>query len=306
MRILLQSLLAARSEVSSIILLVVGDSPLWDRESTPRSASTRLPPPPYRHPFDTILLFCPMDLCIGCASSISTTSTTQLPTTPCCNRKICLRCDATNPRLKTYNPCLSCFGAADVVTSAPETNKRALKVGGVDPDDVFVVGGEDEDEDDDDDETPPPPMYNELENATHTAEAEFATTNILAPEVLVPSSDLGEGSAYSKSEYWIKPKDTLSGIALKYGVDVSPFHCAVLTINSQSSTPQGPYSLQTQRTPSINIIDHTTPLTHSDHSHPTSFGSPTRITSATRRQGTARTEGEGAGSQTSPVRHQRS
>ncbi len=161
-----------------------------------------------------------MDLCIGCANSISATSSAELSTTPCCNRKICSRCDATNPRLKTYNPCLSCFRAVDVVTSAPETNKKALKVGDVDPDEVFVVGGDDEDDDD----QAPPPTYNELESATQVAEAGFASANILAPEVQASGTESGAGAqaaAYSNSEYWIKPKDTLSGIALRYGVDVS-------------------------------------------------------------------------------------
>ncbi|KAG8872820.1 hypothetical protein FRB98_009345 [Tulasnella sp. 332] len=158
-----------------------------------------------------------MDLCIGCASSIPASSSTKVPVTPCCKRLICQRCDAGNPRLKTYNPCLSCFGGVAVVNAAPEMNRTALKVGEVEADDVFVVG------DDGDDDSEPGergsddlPGYAALDGPPIQAEAAIEES-MVAP--VVETNNTAAPAGYSKSEYWIKPRDSLMGISLKYGVD---------------------------------------------------------------------------------------
>ncbi|KAG9005114.1 hypothetical protein FRB93_009984 [Tulasnella sp. JGI-2019a] len=165
-----------------------------------------------------------MDLCIGCASSIPASSSTKVPVTLCCNRLICLRCDAGNPRLKTYNPCLSCFGGVGVVNAAPEMNRTALKVGEVEADDVFVVGNDGDDDSDPDEGQVGPddlPKYTERAGSIAAAVQDTSEEPGTPPSVPNPHQPVSQSApaGYSKTEYWIKPRDTLMGIALRYGVD---------------------------------------------------------------------------------------
>lgn len=108
------------------------------------------------------------------------------------------------------------------MTTAPEANRKALKVGHVEADDVFVVGDDGEDGSGDDDGTTGLSEYAEremLENGPkmETQEAGGAVISAKTTDATSQTPKVG----YSQTEYWIKPGDTLVGIALKYGVDVS-------------------------------------------------------------------------------------
>ncbi|KAG9018254.1 hypothetical protein FRB90_011761 [Tulasnella sp. 427] len=176
-------------------------------------------------------------LCLACSSGISASSNSEAKVhiTECCNRPICTQCLSKNPRLVSYNPCLSCLGGVGVVASAPEANKRGLKVGNVQAEDVYAIG----DESDDDDSVAFGGDGDGDGRSSSTGRAETAqvdpssstqgitqsssnTNDVEAQPLDSESSQAADESrlrASRNAEYWIKPNDTLVGIALKFGVD---------------------------------------------------------------------------------------
>ena len=178
--------------------------------------------------------------------------TDEIYYTPCCRRPICPSCLSSNPRLARYNPCLHCLGGVAVVSARSTSSPGQLQVpfdsqrstspqnidGGVHDVDVFIVGDEDEDDQEpgfDEDQgasamtsspatssepsTPPPP-YQEasVEKRDLSYPVPNVTEDIQDEQVVV---DKGLAKVETPMKYYIKPEDTLLGISLKYGVDVS-------------------------------------------------------------------------------------
>lgn len=109
------------------------------------------------------------------------------------------------------------------MNAAPEMNRTALKVGEVEADDVFVVGNDGEDDD-----SGPDVGAGDIDVLPGYAERDEPSSQTALEEIgAVFGAETGDAAStpaptgYSKSEYWIKPGDSLMGIALKYGVDVS-------------------------------------------------------------------------------------
>ncbi|EGN98874.1 hypothetical protein SERLA73DRAFT_136888, partial [Serpula lacrymans var. lacrymans S7.3] len=97
-------------------------------------------------------------LCLACSSSLPPRSKhvvgntdNDIFITSCCNRPICPSCLSANPRLRRYNPCLSCLGGVDVVGTASglvSATKTPNIDGAVRDEDNFVIGDDDDDIDD--------------------------------------------------------------------------------------------------------------------------------------------------------------
>ena len=162
------------------------------------------------------------------SSSFSGGSTdSELFLTQCCGRPICPSCVTSNPRLVRYNPCLACLGGLGAVSSEKVLHGKPQVPsnldGAVRDEDVFVVG----DEDEDDDEAP----------EMHDGEAAKAAGEIPPPSEVaqppkpdislehradsIPSDKVPDDNQGSPGRYHIRPDDTLLGISLRLGIDVS-------------------------------------------------------------------------------------
>jgi hypothetical protein len=161
------------------------------------------------------------NLCLACSSNVTNIDSQLIHKTRCCSRIICLSCLTKYPRLSTYDPCIACLGGVEVVRSAKEANRVGLTVGGVSVDDVYIIG-------DSDDEEKGIPEVEAVEPVVPSDD--LRTPN--APPVSI-QDDIGSNLASTSdvdkerarrgqnTEYWIKPGDSLVGIALKFGVNVS-------------------------------------------------------------------------------------
>ena len=207
-----------------------------------------------------------LDLCLTCSSSRlpekrSGGSQYHLPTdhiTPCCNRRICSSCLTQNPRLRAYNPCLACLGGVDSVSaSRPEKSFRSLgptgevEICGVEEDDKFVIG-EDESGDEEANARMPhgsgksaagpsgtpsqkdkPPPYEEVKSlpSPEALNRSSATANPIG-NLHSEESSSGSGPApfptEGPSRYYIQPGDTLSGISLRFGINVRTLYTHTL------------------------------------------------------------------------------
>ena len=141
--------------------------------------------------------------------------------TRCCGRPICPSCLAANPRLARYNPCLACLGGVGAVGTEKLQGQHPVASnvdGAVRDEDVFVVGDEDEDEN----------------GATKIYDGEAAPGLVSSPSEGAPlqrdirdnrpCTDLdkpAEPADSTPERYYIRPDDTLLGISLRLGVDVS-------------------------------------------------------------------------------------
>lgn len=177
-------------------------------------------------------------LCLACSCSLpplkkspshSSTSMAvpQIFLTPCCYRPICSRCIAANQRLQRYDPCLACLGGVGVVrsgsgTPAHQVREKVSSVnvdGAVRDEDTFVLGDADDDEEDDvlSDTLPieqPERSHPAREGAHETA----STASILALTTEQPTE---QPTNTTPLKYYITRNDTLQGIALRYGLNVS-------------------------------------------------------------------------------------
>jgi hypothetical protein len=164
-------------------------------------------------------------LCLACSQSLSEKSLDLYFCTPCCGRLICDRCLSKNARLRRYNPCLSCLGGVGLVQNTSgdrgDRNKEAIQHGRDNEAETFVLG-----DSDDEDIRASNPIQSE------------AVRPRSPPLVASESQELEHSNPSNRalpqsSTYYIKPRDTVTGIALKYGVDVSKLmHESIPTFNS--------------------------------------------------------------------------
>ncbi len=159
------------------------------------------------------------DLCLACSCSLRVSE--KVFTTPCCHQSICTQCVSSNPRLTRYNPCLACLGGVGVIAAGKgkvDVTVNANIDGALRDEDTFVVG------DDDDDEIPPPYLATTDEDKASAQNVASATTPLIEDHHKSPGP----------SQYYIKRTDTLQGIALRFGVDVSPFYLVSFLALSRS------------------------------------------------------------------------
>ncbi|KAK7033032.1 LysM domain-containing protein [Favolaschia claudopus] len=144
-------------------------------------------------------------LCLACSSSLLTKASDSVFITACCGQPICTTCIQSNPRLARYNPCLACLGGVAAVGAAASSKidkKDHRNVdGAVRDEDTFAIG--DDDDPESDSELPP-----------YTSLPEALATSAAGP---VQTADPSLKS--SPGTYYIKPGDTLPGIALRFRVD---------------------------------------------------------------------------------------
>ncbi|KAG2060829.1 hypothetical protein BDR06DRAFT_1048475 [Suillus hirtellus] len=149
-------------------------------------------------------------LCSTCSSCLPPKAAPDLFMTKCCARPICPTCLSSNPRLRSYNPCLSCLGSVGV-------NIRAANNDTVQDEDIFILGDDEDDEDEAHElasvspiSRPPPPAYPSSLSSPNNE-------SILTTQ----TSDTSAGHAEDciPSRYYINSRDTLQGIALRYGAN---------------------------------------------------------------------------------------
>ena len=198
----------------------------------------------------------PTDIfCLFCSSTLlprsQTSSEIKFPkwTTPCCLEPICDKCLTRNPRLLYYNPCLKCLSGVSALNTYrgfPLTSRV------VEPksDGHFIIADDESGSEDDEDRasdlrsctsphgkpSDPPPTHEGPRNRNDTLNycggSAVRRDGPPAPLEAVKGSKLSMEHNYRQNEsdqkppistmkYYIKPKDTLMGIAFKMGVDVS-------------------------------------------------------------------------------------
>lgn len=155
-------------------------------------------------------------LCLACSASLPPKNN-DIHITKCCRRPICPTCIGNNSRLTRYNPCLACLEGVDVVSSRSQSCSLLLEVRNVDgavrDAETFVVGDDDDASDEETEEivvsSPSDPPYSsedvELLKSVNVQEKE---------EITHPATLL---------KYYVARNDTLRGIALRLGVEVSTF-----------------------------------------------------------------------------------
>ncbi|EGO24470.1 hypothetical protein SERLADRAFT_467840 [Serpula lacrymans var. lacrymans S7.9] len=175
-------------------------------------------------------------LCLACSSSLPPRSKhvvgntdNDIFITSCCNRPICPSCLSANPRLRRYNPCLSCLGGVDVVGTASglvSATKTPNIDGAVRDEDNFVIGDDDDDIDDGLENTipsgsllrsSPPPPYTAQNESSFTHTSSSTSANHREGETMEDRSNPVIEAAPSR--YLIQRGDTLQGIALRLGVN---------------------------------------------------------------------------------------
>lgn len=129
--------------------------------------------------------------------------------TNCCRRPICPSCIIANARLVRYDPCLHCLGGVDVVASGmASTSKLSMAT----DQDLFVLGDDDEDAEALPQVGPPP-----CEAARRATEVEINTVK-QGDGSIEPNSSQKDPTPV---KHYLTPSDTLQGISLRYGVNVS-------------------------------------------------------------------------------------
>ncbi|KDN50543.1 hypothetical protein RSAG8_01041, partial [Rhizoctonia solani AG-8 WAC10335] len=163
-----------------------------------RSTSRAMPDLHTLHPTMTSLT---VPLCLACSQELSTKSLDSSFRTPCCARYICGQCLSKNARLRRYNPCLSCLGGVGLVQSASDRvigNRPVVQHGRDNEAETFVLGDSDEEDSE---------PLERIETAR-------------PPTPKVPEASSTPNPALPQSStYYIRPRDTVIGIALKHGVD---------------------------------------------------------------------------------------
>jgi len=168
-------------------------------------------------------------LCLACASTLPEKGLDSNFLTPCCRRPICERCVDKNPRLKEYDPCLACLTGVEVAKSRKESSrfdKKAYKTPETRDrereESQFVLGDDDEEDTPDHASFPSREIVKEAEIVTEAwagaaddLEAEREWSGLPSP---TKTSSRREPAPV---KYWLKSKDTLQGIAMRYGVSVS-------------------------------------------------------------------------------------
>ena len=203
-------------------------------------------------------------LCLACSSSLPpNVDDPELFITKCCQRPICPRCLETNPRLARYNPCLVCLAGVGVIQASSSarnlsggkgaggTGVQSVRVqnldGGVKDQDLFVLADDDEDDEDEDASTdgeddgrarrsaapPPPDVVPKVSHLPETPPPPPVTsrTEDLLFSNPTPTPPIPDHSERHSTEpdspvvYRLRRGDTLTGIALRFRLDVRPFPC---------------------------------------------------------------------------------
>ncbi|KAG8710092.1 hypothetical protein FRC12_002436 [Ceratobasidium sp. 428] len=185
-------------------------------------------------------------LCLACSQSLSLKVTESYFRTPCCGRLICDQCLSKNARLRRYNPCLSCLGGVGLVQSSSEDRrdssyqKQIVQNGRDNEAETFVLG-DDEDEDEGE-ELPAQGVSRPQHEDVHPPATSAAPGQAQPTASPVPSNH----SLPASSTYYIKPRDTVTGIALRYGVD--PRQLCRLNKLPTSTLTTTPHLLHTRTT----------------------------------------------------------
>ena len=167
-------------------------------------------------------------------SASGSSSSEQLFLTRCCGRPICPSCLTSNPRLARYNPCLACLGGVGAIDSGKAGDSSTVRGpqqvvsnvdGAVRDEDVFVVG------DEEDEEVPDSHGGEAVEVSSTTTTPTDRPTEAAGPPVSDDIHKPDESLNTIQSDpgrYYIRPDDTLLGISLRLGVDVSALTCLSL------------------------------------------------------------------------------
>ena len=109
-----------------------------------------------------------------------------------------------------YDPCLHCLGGADVVASGmASTSKLPMAM----DQDLFVLGDDDEDAEALPQVGPYEEVAQDLEQAREVVNTEGQGDGSIEPNQRNPTP----------VKYYLTPSDTLRGIALRFGINVSKF-----------------------------------------------------------------------------------
>jgi len=209
-------------------------------------------------------------LCLFCSSSLephhrnrqSATSPQPQWKTPCCSQPICENCLARNPRLLYYNPCLKCLSGVGALQSQRNPPHATLKAVEPNSDDRFVIADDEAGSDDGSDkgredlrsssipygnssDPPSKGLSNGTREVLHRISSESSPSapifpvDAMEPFIQSPQTSSTLIPPSPATEYYIKPKDTLRGIALALGVDARKL-CVLnkLPISTVSTSPQ--------------------------------------------------------------------
>ena len=188
-------------------------------------------------------------LCLACSSSLPPSKATNdassaIYITKCCQRPICPSCISSNPRLSRYDPCLFCLGGVDLVGMNGPSSSQGHRFmipadvninGEVRDQDTFILGDDDDDEEEEAERKisagggaasiSSPPLYDsesiidpwkEGESPRHESATLTSNSISQAEEPSFPKH--GNTRPY---RYYINRSDTLQGLSLRFGIDVS-------------------------------------------------------------------------------------
>lgn len=189
---------------------------------------------------------------------------------------------------------MSAVGSRSQGKRKEDSGRNAVEVGNMDgavrDEDVFAIGDEDDEDRGEGDAAAltPPPAYVELGDevsrswstvqpssgpaGARTVSSELGhetETSAREGDVSQQQNDETQASSTAPSKYYIKSGDTLTGIALRFGVDVRPvlashpriYSDMEYTLNNRRCT--GPYSLPSKQSPSKHPHDDSSPSPHS-------------------------------------------
>ncbi|GAA6028121.1 hypothetical protein JCM8097_001880 [Rhodosporidiobolus ruineniae] len=203
-----------------------------------------------------------MQLCVACCATLSSSSSSSSlneklptssekpdlpPTSFACGHAVCGACQRKNRRLA--QACVLCSTVEDVLgsssSSASATRPASAASSGRPPaykaahappaqeEGDFVLGGDSDDEDEDEAKTPPPPPEEE-EGEWGDEPPAYEEDGVLRRE----GDEKKDVERESGTLHYLKPEETLAGLALRYGV---PGHvlCTLnkLPISTLSTTP---------------------------------------------------------------------
>ena len=135
--------------------------------------------------------------------------------TRCCSRPICPTCISSNPRLTRYDPCLACLGGVGVLDVRSRVTQGLAKNidGAVRDQDTFVLGDDDDEEGED--------GVSQLVEHPSTLSEVPRPGEPTAGDNGADAAPLSNMSPPTSPQYYLKSSDTLQGIALRFGVDVT-------------------------------------------------------------------------------------
>ena len=193
-------------------------------------------------------------LCLACSSSLPPSKTTidastAIYITKCCQRAICPSCISSNPRLTRYDPCLFCLGGVDLVgMNGPSSSQsqRFMNIlkptdmninGEVRDQDTFILGDDDDDDDGEGNEegglefsagdgtasiSSLPPLYESIVDPWKEESPPNETATLTANSIsLAEEPSLSKPDDTRPYRYCINRNDTLQGLSLRFGIDVS-------------------------------------------------------------------------------------